>query len=459
MPPEVHDERYLAEAAREMVSSFKAQRFQHVVALFDQLMQSKVGTTPAELLDQLAAAGGKNLKNVLTRSYAYGSCWFCETGMAHCETCDGSGLVDEELFCADCHGLGKLRCTVCRGSSFVILDEIPEYFRGPVVEERLNLAERAYAEVKKKFEAFQASGGRSAAPVRKVHHQNQQVLGVLHNCRAQMTQHATEEQINKFNSMVRGVQETYHGSTAMCARGCLEAARRLLAGDHPVPGRPQGNRLVRSIEHHLAVARGYTDILKRAGNRAVAQELESETQDLERGLRAEGVQQMVVPVGEAAGREPPKPRPKRPEPETPAVIEFTEKFTEEQIQEVAELFEQEYWTHNRPLEWVRQAIRDSTISIAITRREGKRRKVVGYVRALSDGVLKAVVCDFVIAKESRGAGMGKLLMSQLISHSMMSKVRDIEVACLPEAVGMFKQWGFSENVDGLVLLRYVRVRR
>ena len=142
-----------------------------------------------------------------------------------------------------------------------------------------------------------------------------------------------------------------------------------------------------------------------------------------------------------------------------AVVGFVEDLSEEQIQEVAGMFDEEFYTQGRPVDWVRKAIRDSTVSIAITRREGKTTKVVGFVRALSDGVLKAVVHDLVIAKSSRGAGLGRLLMSRLMSHPQMKNVRDIEVACLPEAVGMFKQWGFSESVDDLVLLRYVRLRR
>lgn len=461
--PDVDDERYLAEAAREMVSAFKSQRFQHVVALFDQLAQSRVGVSAAELLDRLAAAGGKSLRSVLIRSYAYSPCWFCEMGMAHCETCDGSGLVDEELFCADCHGLGKTRCTVCFGSSFVILDEVPEYFRDMVVAERLNLAERAYGDLKKKVEASETSSGQGGAWVRRLHHQNQQVMGVLHNCRAQMTKRAMEAQVGKFNSMVRGVQETYHRLTEKCAQASLNAAVRLLEGNHPTGDSEAGHKLTRSIGHHAVVARGYAEILRRGGLKEVSGRIDLEIQDLERSLRAGQIQQMVVPVGEAAtapAAVSPEPAPPRKsELDTQAVVGFVEDLSEEQIHEVAAMFEEEYYTQGRPVDWVRQAIRSSTVSIAITRREGKTTRVVGFVRALSDGVLKAEVHDLVIAKSSRGAGMGRLLMSRLMSHPQMRNVRDVEVACLPEAVGMFKQWGFSESVDDRVLLRYVRMRR
>jgi len=463
MAPEVHDDRYLAEAAREMVQSFRAKRFQHVVALFDQLMQRQAGTEPGQLLDQLAAAGGKSLPNVLTRSYAYDSCWFCDTGMACCETCDGNGLVDEGLFCADCHGLGKTRCTVCRGASFVILEEVPEFFRGPVVAERLNLAERAFSEVWSKSEALGSAARQSAGLIRKLHHQCQQVLGLLHNLRAWITRQGNEEQVNKFNSMVGGVQRTYHELTARCARSGCEAAGRLLEGKHAVTGRPGVSKLARSVEHQLAIARGYIDILNRAGMRQQVQELESEVQGLEGALRNERMRQMVVPVGPAAARPAPKPVPKvRPlqaEHESKAKVEFTEELSEAQIAEVAELFEGEYWTRGRSLEQVRCIVAASTINIAVVRSEGQDQQVAGYVRAMSDGVFKAVVCDFVVAKTSRGAGLGKLLMSKLMSHPLMRGAQHVEVACLPEAVSTFKQWGFSESADGLVLLRYVRPRR
>jgi GNAT superfamily N-acetyltransferase len=463
MVPHVHDERYLAEAAREMVQSFRAKRFQHVVALFDQLMQRQAGMEPGKLLDQLAAAGGKSLPRVLTRSYAYDSCWFCDTGMATCETCDGKGLVEGELFCVDCHGLGKIRCTVCHGASFVILEEVPEFFRGPVATERLNLAERAFGDTWEKFEALRSSRQWSGSLARKLHHQCQQVLGLLHNLRAWITRQGNEEQVSKFNSMVGGVQRTYHELTAMCARGGCEAAGRLLEGEHGDPGRPGESKLTRSVEHHLAIARGYVDILARAGLREQVEELTSEIQGLERRLRGEHVRRMVVPVGPAAEKPAPEPAPKarasRAEAETKAMVEFAEELSEEQIAEIAELFESEYWTRDRTLEQVRRMVAASTINIAVVRSEGKDQRVVGYVRALSDGVFKAVVCDFVVAKTSRGAGLGKLLMSRLMSHRLMSEVKHVEVACLPEAVSTFKQWGFSESADGLVLLRYVRPGR
>lgn len=451
MASQIHDDRYLAEAAREMVKSFTAQRFQHVVALFDQLLRRQVGTTPAELLDQLAAAGGKGLQSVLTRSYSYDSCWFCDFGMSRCDRCGGNGQVDEGLFCMDCHGLGKSRCTVCRGSSFVILEEIPEFFREAVVAERLKLAERAFADLVREREGANRESEQSGAAMRGQHHRNQQILGVLHNCHAYVSRQPAGEQAVKFNSLVRGVQDGYHRLSEHCARLSLEAARRLLGGDHTEAGGARGTRLSRSIEHNLAIARGYIEILNRAGIRKPGETMAFDIQEIEQRLRNEESQRMVVPVGAAA-----KPAPRPPKRRPGLVTEFVEKLDEGQIEEVWLLFREEWWGRERTLEQTQRMVVGSGVNLAMLRPEGREKHVAGYVRAVTDGVLKAVIYDFVVARGHRGTGLGKLLMKRLLSHRMLREVQDVELHCVPEMIDMFKQWGFSENVAGTVHLRYLR---
>lgn len=453
MSAQFHDDRYLAESAREMVKSFRAQRFQHVVALFDQLLRRQVGTTPAELLEQLAEAGGKGLQSVLARSYSYDSCWFCDSGMAGCDRCGGNGQVDEGLFCMDCHGLGKSRCTVCRGSSFVILEEIPEFFREAVVAERLNLAERAFAGLVRDWERSKSESERSGAAVRGQHHRNQQILGVLHDCHAYVSRQPAGEQATKFNSLVRGVQDGYHRLSEQCARLSLEAARRLSEGDHAEADGARVTRLSRSIEHNLAIAQGYIEILNRAGIRKPGESMAFDIREIEQRLRNEESARMVVPVGTAA-QPVPAARPRRRRPGL--VTEFVEELDEGQIEEVWLLFREEWWGRERTLGQTQGMVAGSGVNLAMLRPEGREKHVAGYVRAVTDGVLKAVIYDFVVAREHRGTGLGKLLMKRLLSHRMLREVQDVELYCMPEMIDMFKQWGFSENVAGTVHLRYLR---
>ena len=466
MAAKIHDEKFLADAAREMLAAYRAQRFQHVVALFDQLLQRQGGLGPREMLEQLVVVGGENLRGLVGRSYAYDSCWFCDLGMARCDHCDASGQMEEGLFCMECHGWGKLRCTVCRGSSFVILEEIPEFFRERVVEERLTLAERAHADVAKRLEELKSEAGGPASKVRKRHHQSQQVMGVLHNCHAVIARNPQSKQAARFNALVRGAQDQFHRLSEDCARSSLAAARRLVEGDHSEGTRAAGDtRLARSIQHSLEVARGYIEILNRAGQRGPGESMAFDIREIEQKMSSEEEVRMVVPVGSgleekapaapAAPAAPSAPERRR-EPPSRTVTEFVEDLSDFQVEEVFLLFREEWCSRKRTLEQTRRMVAGSSVNLAMVRPDGKGKKVIGYVRAVTDGVLKAVIYDFVVANQHRGSGLGKLLMKRLLSHKKLAEVEEIELYCVPEMIDMFKQWAFSENVGGTVHLRYVR---
>ena len=466
----IHDEKFLGEAAREMLAAFRAQRFQHVVALFDQLLQRQAGLGSKELLEQLVVVGGDNFRGLVGKSYAYDSCWFCDLGMARCDHCDATGQMEEGLFCIECHGLGKLRCTVCRGSSFVLLEEIPEFFREQVVEERLTLAERAHADVARRVDELKSEAGGAASKFRKRHHQSQQVMGVLHNCHPFVARNPNSKQAARFNAIVRGAQEQFHRLSENCARSSLAAARRLVEGNHAQDARlGTGTRMARSIEHSLEVARGYIEILNRAGLRGPGESMAFDIREIEQKMSSGDEIRMVVPVGSALEEKAPSvplvpsvplaptaPRPRRHEPPSRTVTEFVEELSDFQVEEVFLLFREEWWSQKRTLEQTRRMVAGSSVNLAMMRPDGMDKRVIGYVRAVTDGVLKAVIYDFVVAKQHRGSGLGKLLIKRLLSHEKLLGVEEIELYCVPEMIEMFKQWAFSENVDGTVHLRYVR---
>jgi N-acetylglutamate synthase-like GNAT family acetyltransferase len=81
--------------------------------------------------------------------------------------------------------------------------------------------------------------------------------------------------------------------------------------------------------------------------------------------------------------------------------------------------------------------------------QGKR--LVGFARATSDGIYRAVLWDVVIPEDLQGKGLGRLLVEALMSSPQL---RDVERIYLmtTNGAGFYKQLGFQE-VAGQRLMR------
>jgi len=81
--------------------------------------------------------------------------------------------------------------------------------------------------------------------------------------------------------------------------------------------------------------------------------------------------------------------------------------------------------------------------------QGKR--LVGFGRASSDGIYRAVLWDVVIPEDLQGKGLGLLLVEALMTSPQL---RDVERVYLmsTNSSGFYKQLGFEE-VEGQRLMR------
>jgi predicted GNAT family N-acyltransferase len=93
----------------------------------------------------------------------------------------------------------------------------------------------------------------------------------------------------------------------------------------------------------------------------------------------------------------------------------------------------------------------SDLVVALIHRPSGR--LVGFTRAITDGVYLAVVLDVIVAPGSRGSGLGAMLMNAIVGHPRLAAVRSIELVCQPELVPFYRRWGFTEQVGGSRLMR------
>ena len=129
------------------------------------------------------------------------------------------------------------------------------------------------------------------------------------------------------------------------------------------------------------------------------------------------------------------------------------RLTGEHERQLHLLYQNEWWSKGRTLDETRRVVAGSQVCIGLTDATGK---LIGFSRVLTDFTFKALVFDVIIAPEYRRAGLGDRLVSLLLEHEDLQRVRSWELYCLPELVPFYARHGFSDDVGGIRLMRRTR---
>ena len=117
------------------------------------------------------------------------------------------------------------------------------------------------------------------------------------------------------------------------------------------------------------------------------------------------------------------------------------------ILEVAALLKTTYWANKRSLETIEKSMRNSSC-YGVYLDEGK--KLVGFARVISDDATTYYLCDVVIDPAYRGRGLGKALVSHIVSLPEYAGLRGLLLT--KDAHGLYEQFGF-ETVNGRAMIK------
>ncbi len=106
-----------------------------------------------------------------------------------------------------------------------------------------------------------------------------------------------------------------------------------------------------------------------------------------------------------------------------------------------------FWARNRTLDDLATAIKYS--EPVVTAWAGER--LIGFARATSDHVYRAVLWDVVIHPDYRGQGLGRTLVETVLSHASMSQVERVYLMTSSQQ-GFYERLGFSENLTTTMVL-------
>lgn len=131
-------------------------------------------------------------------------------------------------------------------------------------------------------------------------------------------------------------------------------------------------------------------------------------------------------------------------------MKIIETFTPELISQVYHLYQIEWWTKGRTLAETRSVIEGSQICLAAIDENGSLQ---AFARIITDFTFKALIFDVIVSESSRGSGLGQLLMQNIKQHPKLKLVKHFELYCLPELEAFYQQHGYSNEVNGVQLMR------
>ena len=107
-----------------------------------------------------------------------------------------------------------------------------------------------------------------------------------------------------------------------------------------------------------------------------------------------------------------------------------------------------FWAQQRSIPDLPQMLQGSPVVVSLWR--GKR--LVGFGRASSDGIHRAVLWDIVVAGDLQGRGLGRQVVEALLDSPSLRHVERVYLMTTNSA-GFYRQLGFSSAEPQQLLIR------
>jgi tetratricopeptide (TPR) repeat protein/N-acetylglutamate synthase-like GNAT family acetyltransferase len=103
----------------------------------------------------------------------------------------------------------------------------------------------------------------------------------------------------------------------------------------------------------------------------------------------------------------------------------------------------------RPLMQVKQSLTNSFSCIAAWHINNNQKQLIGFGRAVADGVFQATLLDILVHPHFQQRGIGKAIVQTLLNHLHNSEIKDITLFASPHIVDFYHQLGFISQPNNL----------
>ena len=111
------------------------------------------------------------------------------------------------------------------------------------------------------------------------------------------------------------------------------------------------------------------------------------------------------------------------------------------------LNENAFWAKGRNKKQICRMLTHSSVVVSLWH----HNKIIGFGRATSDHVFRAVLWDVVIAADHQGLGMGKLIIESILANKKIKSVEKIYLMTTNSSE-FYKQLGFKINSQQSLLI-------
>ena len=111
------------------------------------------------------------------------------------------------------------------------------------------------------------------------------------------------------------------------------------------------------------------------------------------------------------------------------------------------LQEHTFWGKGRSITDLRLMLRGSAAVVSLW----QKNELVGFGRASSDGIYRAVLWDVVVKDELQGHGNGRLIVEALLNHDAIKKTERIYLMTTNQQ-GFYEQIGFEQQTNQKLMI-------
>ena len=105
-----------------------------------------------------------------------------------------------------------------------------------------------------------------------------------------------------------------------------------------------------------------------------------------------------------------------------------------------------FWAKDRNKQQIYKMLSNSTVVVSLWH----HNKLIGFGRATSDLVFRAVLWDVVVAPDRQGLGLGKLIMEAILTNKKIRSVEKIYLMTTNRSE-FYKKFGFKLNKEQSLL--------
>ena len=109
-----------------------------------------------------------------------------------------------------------------------------------------------------------------------------------------------------------------------------------------------------------------------------------------------------------------------------------------------------FWAKNRSINDLKKCLANSDVIVSIW----VENEIVGFGRALTDGIYRGILWDVVIDQNHQGKGLGTLIVKKLLSSKKIRNTKKLYLMTTNKKL-FYSQFGFKEVNNQKLLIREI----